>query len=81
MPHPLYTPTQCRFVFDEGDNYSKWFTVSPVTNLLHAGEKSQAVSITFKPDQELVLKDKPILICHVRGRSKFIDQRSFYIGD
>ena len=61
----LSTPTWYRFVFDDGENYGKWFTVSPVTNILHAGEKSQAVSITFKPDKELTFKDESILICHV----------------
>ena len=59
------------FQFDIGPNgidYAKWFVLNPTSSVLYAGEKSQAVNITFKPDRELIIKDEPILKCQVRER-------------
>lgn len=56
------------FAFDanpDGPMYSKWFILNPLNSILVPGEKSQTVSITFKPDRELLIKDQPILKCQV----------------
>ena len=58
----------CSFLFDvssEGLDYSKWFVLNPTKNVLYAGEKSQTVSILFKPDREIHIRDEPILRCQV----------------
>lgn len=56
------------FSFDanpDGPLYSKWLIVHPVNSILVPGEKSQTVSVTFKPDRELAISDHPILKCQV----------------
>ena len=56
------------FLFDvnpQGLDYGKWFVLNPINNVLYPGEKSQTISILFKPDRELNIKDQPVLKCQV----------------
>ena len=64
----FFFPLFPSFSFDanpEGPLYSKWLIVHPVNSILVPGEKSQTVSVTFKPDRELSISDQAILKCQV----------------
>ena len=44
---------------------AKFFTVSPTHSILYPGDKAQAVSIVFKANREITIKDQAILKCQV----------------
>ena len=53
------------FLFAEEQDYSRQFRVQPSHSTLYPGEKSQAVSVTFKSNKEFAIKDKRVVICQV----------------
>ena len=46
-------------------DYAKMFNITPSHSTLYPGEKAQAVSIAFRADREVTIKDQPILKCQV----------------
>lgn len=49
----------------DGTNLSKFFSVSPTHSTLFPGDKAQPVSISFKANREIVIKDQPVLKCQL----------------
>lgn len=46
---------------------SKMFQVQPPSSALYPGDKAQTVSVTFRSDKEVELKDLAALKCQVGG--------------
>ena len=57
-----------RIMFDtvDGVDLSKYFTTQPTRGTLYPGEKPTSVFTVFKADQEITIKDQPVLKCQVR---------------
>ena len=56
------------FQFDmtaKGIDYSKVFSLNPSHNIIYAGDKPHTVTVIFKPDREIEVKDPPVLKCQV----------------
>ena len=49
----------------DGVDLSKCFTTQPTRGMLYPGEKPQSVTTTFKAEQEITIKDQPMLKCQV----------------
>lgn len=68
VPLPPTPPTTtCSFSLDtfEGVSMSSFFSISPSHSSLFPGDKAQAVSITFRADREIAIKEQPLLKCQV----------------
>lgn len=49
----------------DGVDLSKYFITSPTRGMLYPGDKPTAVQTTFKAEQELTIKEQPVLKCQV----------------
>ena len=56
-----------RIMFDsvDGVDLSKCFTTSQTTGQLYPGDKPISIQTVFKADQEITIKDQPMLKCQV----------------
>ena len=56
-----------RIIFDsvDGVDLSKYFITSPTRGMLYPGDKPTPVQTTFKAEQELTIKEQPVLKCQV----------------
>ena len=56
-----------RIMFDtvDGVDLSKYFTTQPTRGTLYPGEKPTSVFTVFKAEQEITIKDQPVLKCQV----------------
>lgn len=49
----------------DGVDLSKYFITAPIKGILYPGDKPTAVQTTFKAEQELTIKEQPVLKCQV----------------
>ena len=49
----------------DGVDLSKCFATQPTRGMLYPGEKPQSVTTTFKSEQEITIRDQPMLKCQV----------------
>ena len=49
----------------DGVDLSKCFTTSQTTGQLYPGDKPISIQTVFKADQEITIKDQPMLKCQV----------------
>ena len=49
----------------DGVDLSKYFTTQPTRGMLYPGEKPQSVFTIFRAEQEITIKDQPVLKCQV----------------
>ena len=49
----------------DGVDLSKYFTTQPTRGTLYPGEKPTSVFTVFKAEQEITIKDQPVLKCQV----------------
>ena len=56
-----------RIMFDsvDGVDLSRCFTTSQTTGQLYPGDKPISIQTVFKADQEITIKDQPMLKCQV----------------
>jgi len=61
----ILCPSRIMFDTVDGVDLSKYFTTQPTRGTLYPGEKPTSVFTVFKAEQEITIKDQPVLKCQV----------------